>query len=88
MLYLSSASLLLQPGDYEIPPRQGWGPRRQAPDQSCLLEFPWTLVPDGTKGSAYKAALSPVTTDTAASLSINYPGLRRECGELTESLKW
>lgn len=45
-------------------------------------------MPDGTKGSAYKAASSPVTTDTMASLSINYPGLGRECGKLTESLKW
>lgn len=42
-------------------------------------------MPDGTKGSAYKAASSPVTTDTMA---INYPGLGREHGELTESLKW
>lgn len=90
VLYLNPASLflLLWPGDYQVPTSQRWGPRRHAPDHCCLLEFPWPLVPDGTKASAYKAASSPVTTDTMASLSINYPGLGREHGELTENLKW
>lgn len=39
-------------------------------------------------GPAYKASSGPVTTDTMASLSINYPGLGWEHGELTDSLKW
>lgn len=90
VLCLNSAILffLWCPDDYSMLTSQRWGPRRHAPDRGCLLECPWPLVPDGTKDSAYKASSSPVTTDTMASLSINYPGLGREHGELTDSLKW